>query len=77
MLFELEPLLPGIILTKNHRSVSMISRQRFFEHMSRPYSSGLFSQRPVENLYKFLRPDIFVLSQDSKIVEATQLALQQ
>lgn len=75
-LFEKEPLLPGIILTKSQECVSVISRRKFFEHMSRPYSFGLFSMRPIENLYNFLQPEVFVLSEHTTIVEATQLALQ-
>jgi signal transduction histidine kinase len=75
-LFQQEPLLPGIILARNQHYVGMISRQRFFEHMSRPYSFGLFSKRPIENLHNFLHPEIFVLSEDTLVVEATQVALQ-
>ncbi|MBH8575010.1 ATPase [Nostocaceae cyanobacterium CENA369] len=75
-LFEHEPLLPGIILTKNQYFVGMISRQRFFEQMSRPYNFELFSMRPIQNLYSFLNPQEFVLSEDILIVEATQLALE-
>ncbi|WP_414579413.1 sensor histidine kinase [Anabaena sp. CCY 9402-a] len=74
--FEQEPLLPGIILTQNETFVGMMSRRRFFEHMSRPYSFGLFSMRPIETLYNFLQPDVFILDQDMLIVEATQLVLQ-
>lgn len=40
-LFDNKPLMPGVILTKNHDYVDMIYRCRFFEFMSRPYSLGL------------------------------------
>ncbi|WP_420760138.1 ATP-binding protein [Nostoc sp. CALU 546] len=75
-LFKQEPLLPGIILVKNHNYVGMISRQRFFEHMSRPYSFPLFSKRPVINLINFLQADVCVISEDTLIVEANKVALQ-
>ncbi len=75
-LFKQEPLLPGIILVKNHNYVGMISRQRFFEHMSRPYSFPLFSKRPAINLINFLQPDVCVISEDALIVEANKIALQ-
>ncbi len=75
-LFKQEPLLPGIILVKNHDYVGMISRQRFFEHMSRPYSFPLFSKRPVINLISFLQSDVCVISEDTLIVEANKVALQ-
>lgn len=75
-LFKQEPLLPGIILIKNHNYVGMISRQRFFEHMSRPYSFPLFSKRPAINLINFLQPDVCVISEETLIVEANKVALQ-
>ncbi|MEA5575403.1 sensor histidine kinase [Anabaena sp. UHCC 0451] len=75
ILFDQEPLLPGIILTRNHQCVGMISRRLFFEQMSRPYGLGLFAGRPVEYLYNFLLPEISILSEDTPIVDATQMAL--
>ncbi len=75
-LFQQELLLPGIILTKNQQYVGMISRQRFFEQMSRPYSLSLFSKRPTKNLYNFLQLEVITLSEDTSIVEATQITLQ-
>ncbi|MEA5581737.1 ATP-binding protein [Nodularia harveyana UHCC-0300] len=75
-LFEKEPLLPGVVLTKNNSYEGMISRPKFFEHMSRPYSFGLFSKRPVQNLYNFLRPELFVLMENTLIVDATHKALE-
>ncbi|MBE8965230.1 ATPase [Nostocales cyanobacterium LEGE 12452] len=75
-LFKQEPLLPGIILVKNHDYLGMISRQRFFEHMSRPYSFPLFSKRPAINLINFLQPDVCIISENTLIVEANKLALQ-
>jgi signal transduction histidine kinase len=75
MLFEEDPLLPGIILTKDKKYVGMISRRLFFEQMSRPYGLGLFAGRPVEYLYNFLQPKTFIYAEDTPIVEATQIAL--
>ncbi len=74
-LFEEDPLLPGIILTKDQKYVGMISRRLFFEQMSRPYGLGLFAGRPIEYLYNFLQPKTFVYPEDTPIVEATQIAL--
>lgn len=74
--FESESLIPGIILTQNQNYVGMISRQQFFEFMSRPYSLGLFGERAIENLYNYLQPETFVLAGSSTIMEATQQALQ-
>lgn len=74
-LFEQEPLLPGIILTRNQNYVGMISRRTFFEHMSRPFSLGLFSGRPIEHLYNSIQPETFILPRDTPIVKASQMAL--
>jgi signal transduction histidine kinase len=74
--FENEPLMPGILLTKNQHYAGMISRRRFFEFMSRPYSLGLFAERPIANLYDFIQPEIFVLPANTTIINATQLVLQ-
>ncbi|MBD2338864.1 ATPase [Calothrix sp. FACHB-156] len=75
-LFKEEPLLPGIIITRNEKYIGMISRQRFFEHMSRPYSLSLFAARPAEHLVNFLQPEVCIISEYTLIVEANQIALQ-
>jgi signal transduction histidine kinase len=75
-LFEQQPLMPGILLTKNQNHVGMISRRKFFEYMSRPYSNGLFSGRPVEYLYNVLQPTNFLLASETLITTATEMALQ-
>ncbi|MFS0514579.1 sensor histidine kinase [Nostoc sp. UIC 10607] len=77
MLFKQEPLLPGIILNNNQQYVGMISRRKFFEHMSQTYSLALFSIRPIKILYKFFQQEILALSEDMLIVNATQATLQQ
>lgn len=74
--FERDPLIPGVLLANNHQYVGMISRRRFFEFMSRPYSLGLFAERPITNLYDFLQPEVFVLPASTTIINATQLVLQ-
>lgn len=75
-LFEQQPLMPGIILTNNYSYVGMISRRRFFEYMSRPHSLGLFSGRAIKYLYNALQPEDFILSENTPITQATEMALQ-
>jgi len=75
-LFQEETLIPGIILTKDNNYAGMISRRQYFEFMSRRYSLGLFSARPIKNLYNLLQPEILVVSDDRLITEATQMALE-
>ncbi|MCW6037330.1 GGDEF domain-containing protein [Spirulina subsalsa FACHB-351] len=65
----------GIILTDHEEFQGMISRRRFWEQMSRPYSLDLFAQRPIQFLYPFVETDILILNGKTPIVEATQLAL--
>ncbi|OYD99929.1 ATPase [Nostoc sp. 'Peltigera membranacea cyanobiont' 232] len=77
ILFKQEPLLPGIILNNNQQYVGMISRRKFFEQMSYPYSLALFSIKPIRILYKFFQTEILVFSEDTLIVNATQATLQQ
>ena len=74
--FNSNPLLPGVILTENQEFFGMISRQRFLERLSRPYSIELFLKRPLKVLYRWEKKDILILSGFTPILEATQTALQ-
>lgn len=74
--FEDNLLLPGIILTTNQQYIGMISRRKFFEHMSRPYSLELFSKRPIEMLYEVVQTPVLILAESTSVKEATQTALQ-
>jgi signal transduction histidine kinase len=76
ILFKQEPLLPGIILNNNQQYVGVISRRKFFEQMSYPYSLALFAIKPIRILYKFFQPEILAFSEDTLIVKATEVALQ-
>ncbi|MHC5773442.1 ATP-binding protein [Nostoc sp.] len=76
ILFNQEPLLPGIILNNHQQYVGMISRRKFFEQMTHPYSLALFSKRPIKILYKFFEPKILAFSEDTLIINATQATLE-
>lgn len=76
ILFNQQPLLPGIILNNNQQYVGIISRRKFFEQMTHPYSLALFSKRPIRILYKFFEPKILAFSEDTLIVNATQATLE-
>lgn len=73
--FEANPLLPGIIITEKENFLGMISRRRFFEYMSRPYSLELFSKRPLLVLYRFAKSDILVLDSKTHILAAVRQSL--
>lgn len=74
--FEGNPLLPGIILTEQGNLSGMISRQRFFEKMSRPYGLELFLKRPIKSLHRFVKTEILILPGNTLIVEAAKRSLQ-
>ncbi|MFW6359710.1 MAG: diguanylate cyclase domain-containing protein [Chroococcales cyanobacterium] len=73
--FQLDPTLPGVILTEQGRLMGMISRRRFLERMSQPYSLELFLKRPVKCLYNLIQTDFLVLPGNMPIVEAARRAL--
>lgn len=74
-IFENDQLLPGIILIKAGKFLGIVSRSRFFEHMSRPYSLELFSNRPIHFLYQFISTQPLVFHQNTSIVKAAKQAL--
>lgn len=74
--FELNPLLPGVIITEHGKFAGMISRRRFLEQMSRPYGLELFFKRPLYSLYHFVSADILKLRGDMQIVDAANRSLE-
>ena len=75
-IFQANPLLPGIIITQEGKFTGMISRRRFFEHMSRPYSLELFSQQPLLILYHFTKTEMLVLDRKTSIMTAVRQSLE-
>lgn len=73
--FDENPLLPGVILTQNSCFCGMISRRRFLEMMSRPYSLELFSRRSLQSLYSFAKVDLLICSGDLLIAKAAHQCL--
>ena len=74
--FQVNPLLPGVILIEHGRFAGMISRRRFLEQMSRPYALELFLKRPLYSLYRFANAEVLRLRGDMLIVEAASRSLQ-
>jgi len=73
--FEKNPVLPGVILTRQGTFVGMMPRRLFFERVNRRYGLEMFFQRPIEVLYQFSRKDMLVLESSTLIVEAAQESL--
>ncbi|MEQ9549697.1 MAG: ATP-binding protein [Coleofasciculus sp. G3-WIS-01] len=74
--FQLNPLLPGVILIQHRKIIGMISRRQFLEQMSRPYGLELFLKRPLHSLYRFVSAEVLILRGDTKIVDAARRSLQ-
>lgn len=74
--FDQNPTLPGVILMDRGKFFGLISRRRFWEYMSRPYSIELFYKRPLSSLYHFAKTAALVLSPDTSILEASKQSLQ-
>lgn len=73
--FERYPLLPGLLLMRQGVWVGMVSRQRFFQCLSRPFGLEVFLKRPLEVLSEFVGNEWLVLSCETPIVQATRQAL--
>ena len=74
--FEVNPLLPGAILTEAGQFMGMISRRRFLEHMSRPYGLELFLKRPLKALHRFAARELSIVPGNMLVIEAANRSLQ-
>lgn len=72
---EVNPLIPGVILTEEDQFSGMISRRRFFEYLSRPYGRELFLKRAIRSLQRFAQTELLVLPGNTLIVEAAHKAV--
>ncbi len=73
--FEVNPMLPGVILTEQEEFLGAISRRRFLEYLSRPYGLELFLKRPISSLYRFARRETLILPAHTLIVLAARQSL--
>lgn len=73
--FKEKPSLPGVILTEQGELKGMISRRRFFEHLSRPYGLELFWNRPITCLYRFIGTDYLIFPSETLITDAVHNTL--
>ncbi|MFB2934434.1 ATP-binding protein [Aerosakkonemataceae cyanobacterium BLCC-F154] len=75
-LFKAHSVLPGIIITQEHKFIGIISRRLFFEYMSRPHSWQLFSKLPINAIYQLTKKETLTLPINTPIVEAAKQCLQ-
>lgn len=77
--FERDALLPGAILTSQGKLTGFISRTKFLEILSLPYSRELFLKRELRKLhttYPIFCKDFTILSSNIPIFEAVRTCLQ-
>jgi signal transduction histidine kinase len=74
-MLEKYPLLPGAILLNDDKFVGILSRQRFLEYLIRPQGLDIFLSQPLEVVYSYARTFMLMLSEDTPILTASQLAL--
>lgn len=73
--FNHNPKLPGIILLDETRLVGLISRNNFFQYMSRPYSLELAAKRSISTLLPLMKVEKFLISRNASIIEAAAQSL--
>lgn len=76
LIFEENPVIPGIIVTQEREFIGMISRRRFLESLSRPYGLEIFLKRPLSILYNFAQTEPLIFPSNTLIVMAARRALQ-
>ena len=72
---EQYPELPGVIVSDDSQIKGIISRQKFFEQMSRPFSLELFLQRPIEILLDVVKTQELYLPAICRVERAIQVAI--
>jgi len=74
--FEQNPLAPGAVLLDRDRLVGVISRQRFWERMSRPYGLDLFGRRPLLEFHELTAVEYLLFPGNTLIAVAAQQTLE-
>lgn len=75
-LFKQMPILPGAIVLEGDTCVGMISRERCFEALGRPYGVELFLKKPVAEFLARNGGNALIINEKTPIREAVSKALQ-
>lgn len=67
--------LPGVLIYDGERAIGVLSRRRFMEILSRPFSRELYSKRPVRTMLQNTSATLFVLDLGESINSAVEKAL--
>jgi hypothetical protein len=72
---ENDPLVPGVILTKNDQLFGVIPRSKMFERLGHRYGVELFLRKPIHEMDRELMAEVFILKSHLPINVAVKLAL--
>lgn len=73
--FQNHPDLPGVIIKEEEKVLGVISRRKFLEQMSQPYSIELYLRRPIAVLLEVMEIETLKLREDCAIDQAVREAL--
>ena len=76
--FERDPNLPGVIIQTSDPTapiLGMVSREKFYWRLSRPYGLELFMKHPIRDLWELTQTEYLTLPHYYRIDEAVQIAL--
>lgn len=73
--FQDRPELPGVSIVEGDRVIGIISRQKFLQQMSQPYSLELYLRRPASMLSAVVEADTLYLPSTCTIERAVRQAL--
>ncbi len=73
--FQDHPDLPGVIIKEGEDVLGVISRRKFLEQMSQPYSLELYLRRPIAVLLEVIQVQTLALPQNCPIDQAVRQAL--
>jgi signal transduction histidine kinase/CheY-like chemotaxis protein/HPt (histidine-containing phosphotransfer) domain-containing protein len=73
--FDKQPELPGVLVMRDSALLGLISREKFLEHLSRPFALELYMRRPIEVLLDAVQIEPLVLPKSMGIHQAADIAL--
>ncbi len=73
-IFEKNQELPGVLVYKGSGFVGMIPRNRFYEHLGRPFATEIFLHRPIRELLDFMGLARLIIPAETSINEAVRIA---
>ena len=73
--FDRHPELPGVLIFQGEQLLGVISREKFLEHLSRPFALEVYMKRPIEVLLKQIEIEALQLDAALGIDAAASIAL--